>query len=434
MSLILSLFLSCGPKTPKPQTMSAAPPGNVYIRNSFDLDPSSYIGRFLTDGEVGLDESTAMSTQCSAFIEHRFVEGGGVRYNELLDVSNTVGAKIGVPIVAKVNGSYGKTSKVLVQYELTGKMLSEITDPQGFTECCKTNPEQCTRRYIGEFIQGKGAIFTEVSKEASAQGEGLDPSSGVKGGLTYSHGTNWQRGIEFPNPVYFAFKFHQTPFNEHGKCDGFNSPVPKSEKGSYVVGISDREESEVKARKSAVKSARRSAGQSGLINVNNSEYINFLEEDWCIDTKYENGAKSYEARVLMLVQENAEAKRAAQETPSSYPDVSISPSATSPKTSTGQKQPQKTTPQNPTSIDTLMMSLNSASFSEDKLNVITSVAGQSFTCAQVAQMIGTLSFDKDKIKAVQILKSGISDPQNYLVLEQQFSFSSDKEKIRLMFQ
>lgn len=208
MSLMLSLILSCGPKTPKPQTMSAAPAGNVYIRNSFDLDPSTYIGRFLTDGETSLDESTAMSTQCSAFIEHRFVEGGGVRYNEVLDVSNTVGAKIGVPIVAKANGSYGKTSKVLVQYELTGKMLSEITDPKGFTECCKTNPEQCTRRYIGEFIQGKGVIFTEVSKEAVAQGEGIDPSSGVSGGLTYSHGTNWQRGIEFPNPVYFAFKFH----------------------------------------------------------------------------------------------------------------------------------------------------------------------------------------------------------------------------------
>ena len=49
--------------------------------------------------------------------------------------------------------------------------------------------------------------------------------------------------------------------------------------------ISDREESEVKARKSAVKKCRKAAGQSGLINVNNSEYINFLEEDWCIDTK-----------------------------------------------------------------------------------------------------------------------------------------------------
>ena len=113
-----------------------------------------------------------------------------------------------------------------------------------------------------------------------------------------------------------------------------------------------------------------------MINVNNSEYINFLEEDWCIDTKYENGAKSYEARVLMLIQENAEAKRAAQEA-ASAPDVSISPPASTPNPSTGQTPPPQ---QNPTSIDTLMVSLNSASFSDDKLNVIMSVAGQSFTC------------------------------------------------------
>ena len=64
-----------------------------------------------------------------------------------------------------------------MQYELTGKMLSDISDPQKFSQCCKENPEQCTRRYIGEFIQGKGAIFTEVQKEGNVQGEGIDPSS-----------------------------------------------------------------------------------------------------------------------------------------------------------------------------------------------------------------------------------------------------------------
>ena len=440
--LLLSLLLSCGPKTPKMQTMSSAPPGNVYIRNSFDLDPSSYIGRFLADGESSLDESTAMSTTCSAYIEHRFVEGGGVKYSELLDVSNTVGAKIGVPIVAKVGGSYGKTSKVLVQYELTGKMLSEITDPQKFSDCCKENPEQCSRRYIGEFIQGRGAIFTEVQKEGSAQGEGIDPSSGVSGALTYSHGTQWKKGIEFPNPVYFAFKFHQTPFNEYGKCDGWNSPVPKSENGSYFVGISEREESETKARKSAVKNARRTAGQSGLLTADNSTYMNMLEEDWCVDTKYENGSKIFEARVLMLVKENAEAKQLAQQADVSETNVPDIPPRRDPlSTITPNEVPAKqtkktaeTSPTSATSMDSLLASIKNASFSDDKLNVILSVSGQSFTCAQVAQIISDLSFDNDKMKAVGYLKKGISDPENFTIIEQQFNFSSDKEKIRLMFQ
>lgn len=444
MYLFLSLFLSCGPKTPTAQVMSMAPPGNVYIRNSFDLDPSSYIGRFLTDGDVNVDESTAMSTTCSAYIEHRFVEGGGVKYKEVLDVSSTVGARIGVPIIAKVGGSYGKTSKVLVQYELTGKMVSEITDPQKFSQCCTENPEHCTRRYIGEFIQGSGAIFTEVQKEGSAQGEGIDPSSGVKGGMTYSHGSQWKRGIEFPNPVYFAFKFHQTPFNESGKCDGWNSPLPQSEKGSYFVGISERETTESKARKSAVKNARRTANQSGLIDATNSTYMNLLEEDWCIDTKYENSVKSYEARTLILVQENATAKAAAEKIVSAANTATASqPSLTTPTSVPSQSLPTINAPQKmetapsistPVSIDSLMRSINEASFSDDKLNVILSVSGQSLTCAQVAQILNALSFDQDKMKAVQYLKKGVTDPQNSIIIEEQFNFSSEKEKIRLMFQ
>ena len=437
--LLFSLLLSCGPKTPKAQTMSAAPPGNVYIRNSFDMDPSSYIGRFLTDGEASIDESTAMATTCTAFVTQRFVEGGGVKYTELLDVSNTVGAKIGVPIVANVGGSYGKTSKVLVQYELTGKMVSEISDPQKFAQCCQENPEQCTRRYIGEFIQGKGAIFTEVQTEAGGRGEGIDPSSGVKGAITYSHGTQWQRGIEFPNPVYFAFKFHQTPFNEYGKCDSWNSPVPQSDNGRYIVGISEREETEKKARQTAIKSARKSAGQAGLLNVDNAAYMNLLEEDWCIDVKYENGAKSYEARVLMLVQENAEAKKMAQKEKTEANNNALMgttgnlslPTKTLPMPSNTTME--KTEPAIVVDSSSLLQAIDDASFSDDKLAVILGVSGQAFTCAQVAQVLSKLSFDKDKMKAVEYLKKGITDPENYNIIEQQFNFSSDQEKIRSMF-
>ena len=112
-----------------------------------------------------------MSTQCSAFIEHKFVEGGGVRYNEVLDVSNTVGAEIGVPIVAKANGSYGKTSKVLVQYELTGKCCQKSQTLKVLQNVVR-QIQNSVHDVTLAIIQGKGAIFTEVSKEASAQGKG----------------------------------------------------------------------------------------------------------------------------------------------------------------------------------------------------------------------------------------------------------------------
>ena len=76
-----------------------------------------------------------------------------------------------------------------------------------------------------------------------------------------------------------------------------------------------------------------------MIGPLNSSYTNLVEEDWCIDTKYDNGVNSYEARVLMLVQENAEAKKlyleqsAPKNTASTQP-VNPTQSATQPVTNT----------------------------------------------------------------------------------------------------
>ena len=174
---LVSLIFSCLPKTPTPQSVSIVPSSSVYLRNAFDMDPSSYIGRFVTDGDQNLDEASGMTMTCSQYITHRFVEGGGVNYNEILNVSSSVAAQVGVPIIASGKGEYSKTGSVRVQYELTGKMLSEINDPEAFANCCKEQPDQCTRRYIGEFLQGKGVVYTEMEKGASVRGEGLNPTT-----------------------------------------------------------------------------------------------------------------------------------------------------------------------------------------------------------------------------------------------------------------
>ena len=100
-----------------------------------------------------------------------------------------------------------------MSYELTGKMIGEIKDPAGFADCCKTSPDQCTSRYIGEFIEGRGAIYHQAEKKAAAQAGATDLSSGAGGDVAFSHGTAWERGVEFPNPVvFFAFKISETPY------------------------------------------------------------------------------------------------------------------------------------------------------------------------------------------------------------------------------
>ena len=52
--------------------MGLAPSTNVHLRNSFDTDPSPYLGRFVKDSAQGaFDESSTMSLACSSLC--RFV-------------------------------------------------------------------------------------------------------------------------------------------------------------------------------------------------------------------------------------------------------------------------------------------------------------------------------------------------------------------------
>ena len=426
MLFTIILGVACGPKMPTAQSMSIVPSSSVYLRNSFDMDPSSYIGRFVTDGEKSLDEASGMAMSCSQYISSRFVEGGGVRYNEILNVSTSVGARIGVPLIGSAKGKYGSTGVVRVQYELTGKMLSEVNDPEKFRQCCTENPDQCTRRYIGEFMQGKGVVFTEYTQGVDAGGSAVDPGSGVEGDVSFSHGKNWRRGIEFPNPVYFAFKINQTPYGELKKCSSWMSRVPQSEKGQYFVGISSAFEDENKARKDAQKKARDTAMQAGFLTYDSGQ-VTMVPEDWCMETSYQGGVTKYKAKALVLFSQAEQPKPPAPILPT--PQIVESGTENAPNPT---QQPVAGS-SNQTEFLSLLSHLKSLNFDSEMLQEIKMSAGFPLTCAQVSQLVSDFKFSDDKMKAIKVLKMHITDPENYMVLDSGFPFSSDKQKLRNLF-
>jgi hypothetical protein len=257
------LASACATRGGVPNGPSAAPSSNVYLRNSFDTDPSIYLGRFVPRGAADLDEGSAMPLTCTQFVTHRFIEGGGVKLTEQMSVSTEIAARIGVPVVAAAQGSGSRTGEVRVEYTLTGKMVAEVADPAAFNECCKAQPDQCTDRFVGEFLQGTGTVYREEARSVDVAGKGTDPQSGVSGSAAVSHDKQWAQAIEFPNPVYFAFKVTQTPSTRVGNSCGAWVDAPPVEAGSvFFVGQSRNARSERNARELATREAQNKAFNS----------------------------------------------------------------------------------------------------------------------------------------------------------------------------
>lgn len=82
----------------------------------------------------------------------------------------------------------------------------------------------------------------------------------------------------------------------------------------------------------------------------------------------------------------------------------------------------------------LIAAVEDATFGSDQVSVLqTAAARNHFTCAQVVRLLEPLSHSSDKVEAVTALRGAIVDPQNAHVLEQAFTFSSDKEEVRALF-
>ena len=239
---------------------TVVPPANVFLRNAFDTDPSVYLGRFVPEDLTGaVDESSAMQLSCSRFFTYRKVGGGNAVFDELFYASTAAAARVGVPIVASAGASGSTRSMVRVRYAQTGKMIAELTDPVAFEACCKAASDQCTSRYIGEFVEGTGAVYY-------ATGDAIDSNvSAVKGAMAGSvemaYGMEWKRSVEFAEPVYFGMKVTEARWSRTAEvvaagCGDWMVRPPKSSQGLYFVGRSDPQATERLASETALQDAR----------------------------------------------------------------------------------------------------------------------------------------------------------------------------------
>lgn len=337
-SLLLVALLAavaCVPKTKAPEGVgpTVVPPANLFLRNAFDADPSMYLGRFVPGDEVTIDESSAMQLTCSQHLSYRKIPGGGVVYDEMFNASTEAAARVGVPLVASASIGGSASQVVRVKYELTDKLVAEIKDPAAFEACCKQAPDQCTDRYIGEFIAGKGSVFYASAASAGAKGSGTSPT-GMSGDVDFKHGIAWQRSVEFPNPVYFAFKTTRNQWKGDavaGGCGEWTQSPPRSSQGRYFVGVSRPLATEADARDGALVSGRQQVVryiaegvQTGSLSVAVTEGLSnalqtkvedarvvetassgvarlVKDEAWCVEPTATPGGNQYVARVLMFL-------------------------------------------------------------------------------------------------------------------------------------
>jgi len=300
------------------------PDKSVFLRASFDDDPSSYLGRFLPDNlqPNEVDENQAVSTRCGEFITMKEVNASGT-YDEYYNSSTAAGGSVGVAGVASASAGGGQTSTVRVRYELTKKMQAKITDQAAFERCCKE--AGCPSFIVGEFFKGTGSVFQAVGAQAGFSGEGISPS-GVTGELDFKDEVAWKRQSNFTD-VYFAFRKQRVGLGDANgggadDCAWVNS-IPTDLDGTYFVGISVPAATESTARNLAVTDARQQAirylGESittstrlntsameGILSDNTTltaaagGIANYVKDKkWCAAEKLDTpeGAK-YVARVL----------------------------------------------------------------------------------------------------------------------------------------
>lgn len=83
------------------------------------------------------------------------------------------------------------------------------------------------------------------------------------------------------------------------------------------------------------------------------------------------------------------------------------------------------------SLQALTGAIQAESFSSGQLRVISDAAqGSCFSVAQVAAILPLLSFEDDKLKALQLLSHNIWDRQNAFRIYSLFTFEASKEKAR----
>jgi hypothetical protein len=465
--LALVSLLACV-KVPAPTVSSASPSSNVWLRSSFDTDASGYVGRFVPMGTKQLDESGAMPLACSRFITARFIDGGGVRYAENVQATTEVGARLGFPAVVNAKGGGSGAQSFKVEYTLTGKLVSEIADPEGFAACCKATPDQCSDRFIGEFLQGTGAVYSASSRSVDVGVEAAHPASGLGGDTTVKNSSAYTKAVEFPNPVYFAFKVTQTPYTlQASSCPAWVRTPPSTTDGLMIVGQSKAVKSEDAARKGALSDAQKQMWQATgatAADAQGAGGTGLQTKEWCVETRQvegepryvghvlvavpqatidaaRRGAQAREAEVARMMQAEPDAAKPEPARPTTRPSPAVNKpgaSGTAGAATTGSlpapPAPPKVVAQaGPAMTDAevsgVATSIAAASFSSDKLAALKSgTAGRKLTAMQAATLLRGFSFSADQLEALASMAPGITDKANSAVVVAVFTFSADKDK------
>lgn len=84
-----------------------------------------------------------------------------------------------------------------------------------------------------------------------------------------------------------------------------------------------------------------------------------------------------------------------------------------------------------TTFTKLKKQVKDAGFASEKITLVkTAASSNTFTCTQVNEILGEMSFAGDKIKMLKAVKNKLEDPKNKLSLLGSFDFDSDKKKAK----
>lgn len=258
---MLALFAACGSAEVKSidaggPVRPEAPERTVFIRASFDDDPSDLLGRFFPDSldPQDLDENAAkVGSRCRKFLTTKKTKASG-EFEQTFNASRGVKASLGIKPFGAVSGGQSGETGLLVKYAMTEKMTVTAADQDGLAQCCAAAPAECGRLMIGEFWRGTGTVFQFAGKETGV--EATASKGKVDAEVSYKDGWKWKRVSSFTD-AYFAFRTAAGP--EKGRLceDDWASAPPQSLDGQFFVGTAAVLAPEPKAREEAMRNARR---------------------------------------------------------------------------------------------------------------------------------------------------------------------------------
>lgn len=210
LSFIAFALLICAPGEARPASPLLAP-SDRFLRAFYDTDPSDFLGRFVDDNAVEVDETMMQQRLCSQYITSHVIDAGDVSFDELFRATPNAALSAGLQNLLRLGVRISAINAIRVRYTLHKKMVASIADPAAYDACCKAALDPCTRRYVSAYLMGSGAtyILTNMSTRRNIVPTFLpDISTGSINlpGQIVEDGRVWHRGVFFPKPVYFAFQ------------------------------------------------------------------------------------------------------------------------------------------------------------------------------------------------------------------------------------